>query len=52
MARILEPVLGVSRVIARHGWYGGGNWREGMVELGFLWIARIVPPEQRLAWLS
>jgi len=32
MARISEPALGVSRDIARYGWYGGGMWRGFMVE--------------------
>jgi hypothetical protein len=32
MIMISEPALGVSRAIARYGWYGGGIWRGFMVE--------------------
>jgi hypothetical protein len=31
MARISEPALGVSRAMARYGWYRGGTWRGFMV---------------------
>ena len=52
MSRISEPVLGVSRAIARYGWYGEGIWRGFMAEQAFLCIDRIAPPEQRLVCLS
>jgi hypothetical protein len=32
MAKISEPDLGVSRDIARYGWYDEGIWRGFMVE--------------------
>ena len=52
MARIAEPFLGVRRAIARYGWYSSGMWRGWMVGYAFLWIARMVPPEERLVCLS
>jgi len=32
MARISDPALGVSRAMARYGWYVGGMWRGFIVE--------------------
>ena len=43
--------IGVSRAMAKYGWYGGGMWMGFMVEYAFMYIARIVPPEQRLVCL-
>jgi hypothetical protein len=51
MPSISEPVLGVSRAMARYGWCGEGMWRGFMMERAFLCIAKMVPPEQRLVFL-
>ena len=51
MARISNPALGVSRAIARYGWYGGGIRRSFMAEYAVLCLAKMVPLEQRLLCL-